>query len=204
MFREQREPILEKKEVIVPPEKQKIINELVNFGKKTGNELKFSDYGKEYADSLLLKEEALTGLGEREVEDLGMYLGILKSYVSGPIFTDGFHGDHNSRRVWENENIQKVSTLETEAKDYYLTNRLNQGSRIHPVMGFLSEITEIIKNPNIKEKLLNLEKEIPEEFTSKEDLYSTLSDEEKVKVVNKFSEVLRNTINLLENKLSES
>jgi len=177
---------------------------------KTGNELKFSNFGDEELEKNISntkpKKEVIEGLDEEDMKFVEAALKLFKGYVAGAIFTDKFlkHRnfgdleDLNTRLGWEKANIYGDG-LKKEDLDYYKSNRVNMGSRINPTVGHFSHISEMILNEDIKTKLQELGKQIPEEIKNAE-LYENLAHNERVDRVNKFSEILKKAIDILEEK----
>lgn len=203
-------------------EKQRVVDELVSFGKKTGNPFHFVDLGGELGKDFTTKENVinqsiLLGLDEDGEDTLKKSLEILKIYYNGPVFTDDFGKNHRnlelpdvpSRYNWERENLNKLSQ---KAKEYYKDNKLNFGSRISPVVSCLYMIKDTLKNPLIKKKIEEL---LEKSFNLKEEgkpsfleqlvkdgglSYSLYSNDEKIQSINRLNEIVRQVIFFLEQK----
>ena len=186
------------------------VAELISFGEKNGNKLNFKDFGADFDFikdedrlSIRVKKEALEDLDEKGQDLMKYFLAVFKSYVSGPIFTDEFHQDHTSRRKWE-KTLEK--SCSEGAKRFYNKNRLGI-NQCASVMGCLDLIQERVLNQNIKDELLRLRVEVPKELKEKQEdgllKYYFLSDEEKIDVIKRLSNIAERAIAILEESSPE-
>lgn len=194
-------------------EQAEIVKELFLFSGEHGNPLYFEDLGSPLgSDSekeIFINEEVLKGLDEEKKEDAKFTFDSLRSFLKGPIFTDTFHKNHRdlsnenkfTRHKWEMANKDKLSN---EALKYYQSNRLNF-NKCNQVINSLSVLEDYVLNPEIKGQLSELKGRIPSEFLEQDEKekilkYSTLEDDEKIRVVEELTEIARDTINLLSEK----
>lgn len=206
----------------VSEKKRKAIEDLIDLGKNTGNELEFIDYGGDplgdlevfkkslyEEEEVKLNKEVLEGLNEDEISSVKICYRILKSYFFGPLFTDNLP-DHVSRRKWESEYIEEktLGELRTDVSALYKANRLGE-SRSSTARSFLSLLIDTIKNTNIKNQISALRDEAPRELTDQANLENTkenfveyhfLSKEEKVRIVKKFTDIAGKVLDILEDK----
>jgi hypothetical protein len=204
--------------------KEKLARALSDFCAKSGNLIKFEkdEKGKEIIgedydlEKNEIKSEILKDINEGEAEFVSVFIGAFKTYLSGAIFTDSFgenHGDSEmkdgTRRGWEKKwEGKEVTPEEKERTNYYNSNRLganNCGQVTYWEMFLMS-----FKDSEIKNKLLKLEEQIPKEFiekilvkgeNNKEEnkiIYLTLKEDERIECVKRLSEVVKNTLSLLE------
>ena len=179
--------------------------ELIAFAKKYGNPLVFEDFGldeePELIENIRVKNKVLEGLSEEDMKSARFDLKVFKSFLRAPIFTDSFHEDHYSRRIWENNNLQKISV---EAQEYYKNNRLGINT-CFSVIGFLSDLEDLVVNLEVRDKLLNFKQNIPHELfdKNKEGIlrYNSFDDNEKIRVAKELTKVTEDLILFLEEKL---
>ncbi|MCX6751462.1 MAG: hypothetical protein NT161_01700 [Candidatus Nomurabacteria bacterium] len=189
-------------------EKEKIKKELTSFAEEYKNPLDFKNFGldenSEFIGSTKIKGEILKDLSGDDREYIRHALEAFQSFVSGPIFTDSFHEDASSREKWKGDHLSK---LNEKVLKYYNSNRLRVNINSN-VVYFLNEIEEIINDSKAKEELNNLKNKIPPEFLDKyenEDgqtilVYYKLPDNEKIRVVEKLTEITEDVISLLTEK----
>jgi hypothetical protein len=201
----------EKKEKVkISKERGEIIGKVSYLAYSTGNELKFYDFGDENleksTENIQIKPEVFEGLQQEDVETIKNSLRLFKQYICGAIFTDQYKKHRNfndskdkeTRVGWENANIYGDNLTKKEL-DYYKSNRINLGSRVVSTLGYLQVVSLIIQNKQIQDKILNLEKKVPEELKDAVK-YENLSNEERVEKVKEFSKIIAEAINILENK----
>lgn len=182
-------------------EKGKIIEDLTSFSVQNDNPLYFEDFGLD-DDSVLIKntkikKEVLEGLEKKVCLDVENAFLHFKSFLRGPIFTDSFHQNHVLRREWE----KKIHEIDPKVYEYYQSNRLNT-NRYCVVESWLSILEKDIINPDIKNKLSELKRNIPIELKGGNKnggpKYSELKDSKKVKAIKEISEIVKQAILLLE------
>lgn len=207
---EVNQPSLERKEKI--NEKAKTIEELASFSVKYNNPFYFEDFGLDNESELIkntkVKKEVLENLNEEDKEWVEFILESFKSFLKGPIFTDSFHKNHRdlfnednfTRYKWQ---IAHREELSEKALQYYNANRLRI-NKCSNIVGFLPTLKDLVVNPDIKNKLLDFEKSIPSELLDKDEeevlQYSTLEDDEKIRVVKELTKIVEKTILLLTEK----
>jgi len=205
MFRENNLSFAFSKER-VNEETAALMGELLFLGENTNNNLKFREVGlnsnfDKILETTKIKEGIAKDLSADNIELMRGAVGVLTSFVAAPIFTDDFDLDHGSRQKWEalvglrkNNGQGQVSDL---AKDYYHANRLGF-NRCSAVVGLISNLAENIVDQNLKTRFQELIKEIPLEFLEKDEnnnyKYHGLAAAEKIRVVEKLSEVAREVI----------
>jgi|GEM_PF-2371821 len=198
-----------KEGTIIPPEKEKIINDLVEIGNKTGNKIYFKDFGNysKQDEGLSFNEETLSGLDEEDKEVVKAFVDFLDSYQEWPVFLDSFSGkdknvkdldDKATREGWEREHLDEGK------KKLYNSNRIKQC--IKAINPFIMLCDKIVA-PGAKEKLHNLKMQIPWELleSKKENQireYYFLSDDKKVEVEKKFFEIVKEAVSLFKTKHS--
>ena len=184
--------------------KTKIIKELTSFSARHDNPIFFKDFGldneSELTKNVKIKKEVLENLNKDNKEFIKEGLKVFQSFVTGPIFTDSFHQEHYSRFIWINVYHKKLSK---NALQYYDSNRLRV-NKCSDIIGFLQIFEDLVVNSDIKNKLLDLEKSVPFEFISKGKNgkleYNSLSDDKKIVVVKKLTEIAQKVILMLEEK----
>lgn len=183
-----------------------VMGELLFLGKKTDNNLKFQEAGVNGDISKLIattkiKEGIAKNLSENDLELMRGTVGILTSFVMAPIFTDDFGLDHEARQQWEKRaGLRKNNghgQVSDSAKTYYHANRLGF-NRCSAVIGLISHLAENIVDQDLKVSFQELVATIPPEFLEKDEnnnyQYHGLEDAEKVKVVERLSDVVREVI----------
>lgn len=205
MFREQNLSFAFSKER-VNDETASLMGELLFLGQNTNNNLKFreaglnSDLGK-LLETTKIKEGITKNLSANDVELMRGAVGILTSFVTAPMFTDNFGLDHQSRQQWETlVGLRKNNghgQISDAAKTYYHANRLGF-NRCSAVVGLISHLAENIVDQDLKIRFQELIKEIPSEFLETDEnnnyQYHGLEDAEKIRAVEKLSEVVREVI----------
>ena len=188
-------------EVKSMPEEAK---ELIAFAKKHENNiLEFWDFGLKEEVKLegnqKINEEVIKGLDEEKINTIKSCIRAFKFFLAGPIFTDSYHENHEARREWGKNYSSKIST---EEFNYYNANRLKL-NRCFNVRGYLLTLINFITNSSVKNKLSDFYESIPSEIKEDENddiKYNLLSDNEKIKVVGKLTEVVKNLVSYLEEK----
>jgi hypothetical protein len=121
------------------------------------------------------------------------------------IFTDIYNKDHNERRKWESNNIDSLKNEET--KELYKSNRLNINTIGHVILFLFNNLE--VDNSVLKEQIeilkTNIQNFTPalvEGYFKNEPAYtySYMEDKEKIEIVQKFSEIVKELIVILENK----
>jgi hypothetical protein len=189
MSRENFEPTVNSDEV--KKDNLEKAKKLAKFCSENGNPIKIVDYGENFGlERVDLEQPDLTKLS----------LDIFKNYISGPIFTDAFLKDNNKRRKWEKE-IENL--MEKKIEKYYQSNRISINN-YSGVIGILNHLLINLKDFEIKNKLLKVKNEIPEELIEKNEKqelpYLHLENDGKIEVIKKFSEIVQKLISILENK----
>ena len=184
-----------------------LIGELSHLGDMSGNHLKFRfDEGDDFSDSAMngreskepMSQKAPAGLDDNEREIFLEAFTGLHDFLGSPTFTDDFHVDNGRRRIWEQENLEKVSP---EAKKYYNSNRL--ATNVYSaVIVYLDSLQDLPISAEAKKALQGLNLEVPEELLKVDEdgilLYHKLSDEDKIKAVGGLVRVVRKTMEILE------
>ncbi|GEM_PF-3310471 len=120
------------------------------------------------------------------------YLDVFKSFLNGPIFSDRMK-NHSERFPWKEKN--KEFMKEKGIFDYFRSNKLRKNF-LAGILGPLEEISRMIKDPEIKDKIFSLASGIPEEFNKN---YNESSDfKTKINFLKKISKILEEVIKLLE------
>ncbi|MEI8174866.1 MAG: hypothetical protein WCG28_02855 [bacterium] len=192
------------------PEKAK---GLFKFSSKYGNPIKFDT--KEYGENLdLEKLEINQGIKLKEEGQIYLIQTCLKRFrhfINGPIFTDTFGKYHNNRRAWENDLHLKLKEegKEEENKDnleYYKTNRLGINN-VYGVVGYLGILLDNIEDTTQKKELEDLREQIyseTRELVEKNEKgylpYHELEDNQKIRLVENFSIIVKKIISILEKK----
>lgn len=186
--------------------REQVIQEIIEAGNKTGKKVDFIDHGNDYFSysELNFNEEVLQGLGDQDKYTVKEFVKFFDSYLKSPVILDSFEDDKNvtdlndisTREGW------KRAHLGEDAQRFYNSNRL--GRCLKAVNPFIFLHKNIV-NPSIKNRLENLEKETPRELLEKVEgeymvKYYFLSEEEKVRVEKKFSEVLREVVDIFISK----
>lgn len=186
------------------------VKALESFGLKYKNPIKIVEKG-EYTG---VEEVKSKKVGSKE-----FFLENCKSYLSGPIFTDDFHEDHHNRRIWEDDVEEKIKKSKKE-KDiynkYYKKNRLGVNSYFQITNALdLLLLEDLDEEPELREKMVELDKELNTSVSfliKKENdilVYNTLKDhttdsldgkEGKVEIIERFSDIVRKAISILEKK----
>jgi len=186
--------------------KDEIIKELISFSAKYNNPISFVSFGLD-EDSELIKNtkinsEVLKGLSKESIKVIESILESLKSFLKRPLFTTDIpeKAENRENEKWWKEHKKEVSK---EAQDYYENNRIRLGKYLG-IYGSLSYLSHLIVNPKVKIKLLDLNFGIPTELFNDNEkgdkVYPTLDDKEKIKVAEKFAEIVEEAISILEGK----
>jgi len=168
---------------------------LVDFGAKHQNPIEIIESGGNF------NVEKIKGIDSCSIEN---FLFFLKTYLNGPIFTDTYnknHGYGTGRREWEKK-YQKL--MEEDILQYYNSNRLGN-NKIGQVISALDIFSGELEDADIKNKLkdtqLRIQKEVGNLINKDEkeiQIYHSLEDEEKVELVKKFSEIVKELVDILE------
>ncbi len=173
------------------PERQQ---ELIAFAVKHGNPLEFIESGFQEVSIPTLKISTENSL---EVTSyINNVLETIQKFISSPLFTDQFHRDHKSRRVWESNNLLYLSP---ELKEYYSSNKLNTNS-FWAILSFIELIIEHLNNTEIKKTLSSILERFPsilsEVDKNKVLEYNKVSDKEKILAIQETTKLFQEIINL--------
>lgn len=182
--------------------KEQIVKDLVDFSVRHDNPITFLDYGLDENSELIKNNEingkVLEGSSEENTETLRSILGSLKAFLKRPLFTDSMPDDLLKREKWWKNNKEK---LNKESQEYYENNRMRLGKN-YAIFGYLSYLPDLVIDSKIKNKLLDLNKDIPPELLNDDDngnrIYVTLSNEKKIEVVEKFTGIIKEVVSVLE------
>jgi hypothetical protein len=160
--------------------------------KENGNPINIIDIGEDYDLEKIEKDKRVSRKS---------FLIILRKYLSGPVFTDTFSKDHEKRREWELKNKEFLN--KNKSKDiakYYLSNRLGFNKNYNLIIS-IKNLFNLMKDSKLKEELRVIKDKIPLELTGDSDKkYHELEDMEKIEVVKKFSDVVKQLIAFLQNE----
>ncbi len=181
-----------------------LVGELLFWSEKNHNPIIFSKkYLSEMTDSKFdlyqnskIKDKVLEELDDYDRKIVEKEFMAFKSFVTCPIFTDSYGKDHYSRREWE---LNHLNELSKEALDYYKSNRLGI-NKCSFVISYLHIITSEITDSNLKKSLGDLEQEMAALFMNEDGniKYNSLSDENKIEIVEKFTVITKEVVAILE------
>ena len=197
-------------EVNLMPKKAK---ELFEFSNKYGNPIKFSAYGENLDLEKLEINQEIKPKEEGQIYLIQTCLKRFRHFINGPIFTDTFSKYHNNRRAWENNLHVKLKEegKEEENKDnleFYKLNRLGINN-VYGVVGYLDILLDNIEDTTQKKELEDLRNQIyskTRELVEKNEEgylpYHELEDDDKIRLIEEFSMIVKNIISILEKKHS--
>jgi hypothetical protein len=121
------------------------------------------------------------------------------------MFTDEFHVDRDARDEWE-EKLGKQ--IDKNTLNFYESNRLKRNTATN-VTTLMMAMPDFLDDAKLIEKLNTLEKEVslPEIFSQDGEYpkYDLMSDQEKIVVMRRFTEVVKKIIRVLkEGSFTES
>ena len=193
-------------DIPLPIEKQRVINDLKEIGKKTGNHIEFKDFGNfsKQGEGLSFNEKALEGLSKDDREVVKVFVDFLDSYQEWPVFLDSFDNDKNVKDLDDKATREGWvrGHLDEEKQKIYNSNRIKQCLKaLNPFIMLCDKVV----NEEVKMKLHNLRMQIPwqllknnEENKKEGNIleYYFLSAEKKVEVEKKFFEIVKDTVAL--------
>jgi hypothetical protein len=173
------------------------VKKLKDFCSQHGNSITIKDYGENFELEPINIETA------SKKEKL---LRFSKLYLNGITFTDSCEKDNDKRRELEKA-IEELEKTDFKRKLYY-SNRL--ASNNFGGVGWLEDYIQSLEDSEIKNHLLQIQKRINDEagdLVNKNDKnlikYHFLEDEEKVELVAKFSEIIKELVDILEKENEE-
>lgn len=173
---------------------------LFDYCQQNGNSINFLKSGEDKKESLKLNHEwsNLEGDWKDVLEEV---LNQAELFLRSPVFTDQFHQDHGSRREWEAEHIDKK--LDEKIASYYKSNRFNI-SRLSLPFNFKSLFEMAEKNNyftvETRKRVAVMIETLNLNFPDNLHEYYSLSDEQKLEVVEKMEPVFQEIVNLLSDK----
>jgi|SRR3989344_2459879 len=182
-----------------PKSREEIIKELKEFAEREGNLLTFLDYGEDI--SLPSRKEFDEYKFDEPAGLKNFVLFALRSYLAGPTFTDTFT-NHADRTKWE---LRIKDLMGEELLDYYQSNKLGY-NKCYAVIQILTLIMEETEKQDLdmQSRLANVVKqEVAQKFlmsTSSVAEYNTLSNDDKIEIVNKLTQMVKDVIDLLTEK----
>jgi organic radical activating enzyme len=180
------------------------IKELIDKAKESGFDLEVVNSGSifNYDKNInWVKKEVTEGVDKSKLLLVKDSLNILHSYLSSIILKDNSGKSVNSFKNWGNENLKKG----TEAEKIFSSNRIRSDVNQN-IIDYIKFLGDSIVNQSIKNELLKLIEEIPEEFEKFDEekgglKYYFLSYDERIKVVQDFSNVVQKVISVLEDSV---
>ena len=170
---------------------------LFNFCKQHGNPIVFLESGK-VVDKNLSLSRSLQNLTDNDKELAEIILDRANEFLGSPLFSDSFHQDHGSRRIWEDQHVEQK--LSSEMLEHYSSNRFNL-NRLSLPFSFKMWLESLNENDieNFKSSAIFSELRSDLNQISPEDLrdYGRSSDEEKRIIIKRFEKIFRNIVTLL-------
>jgi len=183
------------------------IEKLKEICTKNGAPIDIIDYGENYdQEELDLYFSNQINKDQDEYSNTKRYLIMAcKEYLNGLIFTD------NSNNKKRNE-IKGILLNNKDLLNLYTSNRI-KNNKINTIIAPFLSLIELTDDYGLKNELKSLEAKIKKEIwpyvetayyeggEKGPNLFEALNNDEKVKLVKKFSEIIKEFINVLENKV---
>jgi hypothetical protein len=192
--------IKDEKPKTIEEERDISIKELIIKAKESGFDLEVVDRGI-LNSTKNIKEEIFEGVDKSKRECIKNSLNILHSYLSGIILKDNSGKDISSLKNWGSENLKKGTQIEKIFSSNRIRSDVNQN-----IIDYIEFLNNSIVNPRIKNEISKLKEEIPKEFGEFDEergglKYYFLSYDERIKIVQDFSNVVQKVISVLEDNV---
>lgn len=195
-------PTLVSTDQLTDKEREQLANNLSRLGEETKNNLTFVGVGEHsVVEQSDVKEEIRAELNS---EDLNLVRHLQKAcynYLTAPTFTDDFHNDHASRRLWESNYLKEGLEL-----NYYKTNRLGTNFN-DSVFGLLRVAVKTLDHKKLADDLSQLLTLIPTVFLDRNEegglVYDSLPDDKKIEVSLQVADLAREILKRLEDEIIE-